>query len=341
MPTKDRVTGMFLGVAIGDALGAPVEMYSCEQIAEKYGRISGYLNNSDHKWFSKALPGSTTDDWQLTKAIIMSFIEKSQFDLNDIIRQHVKTLRYNGAAAWGGSTFEAVCRLAGGADIKESGSFPTKEKQRGAGNGVVMKLSPISAFCCTLDRDGPQWFGSLVRLGWMTRMTHPTNIAIECSGIHMAVLANLLTNRKGIVNLTKALRDGLGASCYCLDSTGFDQKKHSEFITMAGCVEKIYRARDKPLLRDISERFKGSCYVKESLALSYAIFAANPRNIEALYDAVNAGGDTDSNASIVGSMLGAVHGTKIFPKDLVDGLQVKDEVFELSEKFCKATGVTR
>ena len=39
---RDKIYGMFLGVAIGDALGMPVETMSYEQIRSDFGKIDGY-----------------------------------------------------------------------------------------------------------------------------------------------------------------------------------------------------------------------------------------------------------------------------------------------------------
>lgn len=59
----------------------------------------------------------------------------------------------------------------------------------------------------------------------------------------------------------------------------------------------------------------------------------NPNSIESLYDCVSAGGDTDTNGSMLASLLGALHGQSIFPKHLVDGLKNKDEILDLADQF--------
>jgi ADP-ribosylglycohydrolase len=100
---------------------------------------------------------------------------------------------------------------------------------------------------------------------------------------------------------------------------------------------------DQPLTSDqIALNYGGgSCYVYNSLPFSYAFFLRNPNSIETLYDVVSAGGDTDSNGSIVGSLLGALHGTSIFPKYLTDALDptqkalLEDVTNRFIEKFCK------
>ena len=67
----------------------------------------------------------------------------------------------------------------------------------------------------------------------------------------------------------------------------------------------------------------------------------NPQGIDSLYDCVSAGGDTDSNGSMLASLLGALHGTTIFPKHLVDGLLSREAVFDVANRFCDLLNLER
>ena len=89
-----------------------------------------------------------------------------------------------------------------------------------------------------------------------------------------------------------------------------------------------------------AEKFgKLSCYCYDSVPGSHAFFLQNPRSIHSLYNVVNAGGDTDSTGSMVGSLLGAYNGVSIFPQKLIDGLDKKDEIIALAEKLCDKIGI--
>jgi ADP-ribosylglycohydrolase len=67
-------------------------------------------------------------------------------------------------------------------------------------------------------------------------------------------------------------------------------------------------------------------------------FCRNPRSAESLFDVVSSGGDTDTNGSMIGAMLGALHGTAIFPPHLVDGLLDREAVIEIANKFFDTFG---
>jgi ADP-ribosylglycohydrolase len=49
---RDQVIGMFLGGASGDAIGVPGETLTTAQIAERFGRITDYVQPKGHKWYN-------------------------------------------------------------------------------------------------------------------------------------------------------------------------------------------------------------------------------------------------------------------------------------------------
>src|SRR5271170_4747499 len=68
----DRVRGCMLGMAVGDALGGPLEGLSAQQIRTHYGRVRNYVDGvqawkrKPHRW---RLPGLYTDDTQQALAL--------------------------------------------------------------------------------------------------------------------------------------------------------------------------------------------------------------------------------------------------------------------------------
>ena len=85
----------------------------------------------------------------------------------------------------------------------------------------------------------------------------------------------------------------------------------------------------------IEEFGGGSCYCYNSVPFTYGFFLQNPHSVESLYDVINAGGDTDSNGSMLGALLGALHGTSIFPQHLIDGLVEREKVLEVAQRFAE------
>ena len=322
---QDKVRGNFLGVAIGDALGKPVEMCKPQAIIEKYGRIEDYQDCSSHKYFDNDHKGTTTDDWQLTKAIARAFIKTGKFDLDEIAVEHGKEFAIS-VRGWGGSTREAVARIVEGTHWKEAGK--TEKENRGTGNGVCMKASPAGLYMALTNPkcDNPPWDEHVQNIADMAIMTHQTSIAVT----------------SGLAHAFATLK------CFSVTPETFDKKSFVNIIVGAAQMGRQYcpgtlkddmQTRFEKLRRDyapmgiLDDFGGGTCYVFDSLPFTYAWFLRNPNSINSLYDCVSAGGDADTNGSMLAGLLGALHGTSIFPPHLIDGLKDKDEVLEIADQF--------
>ncbi|MCB0335921.1 MAG: ADP-ribosylglycohydrolase family protein, partial [Bdellovibrionales bacterium] len=55
--------------------------------------------------------------------------------------------------------------------------------------------------------------------------------------------------------------------------------------------------------------------------------------IEAMYDVINSGGDTDSTAAMVGALLGALNGGDILPEGLIANTQEIEALLKQEEAF--------
>lgn len=69
--TRDRIRGALYGVAIGDALGAPLERMSAAEIKEKHGKVTDMIGGG---WLD-VWPGETTDDTALMIAVAKGIVE--------------------------------------------------------------------------------------------------------------------------------------------------------------------------------------------------------------------------------------------------------------------------
>lgn len=322
---RDKVRGNFLGVAIGDSLGRPVEMCKPHFIAEKYGRVTEYLDCSSHKYFDNDHKGTTTDDTQLTLAVARAMIAAGEFDLDEIAAEHAKEFVIS-VRGWGGSTRDSIAKIVQGVHWKEASL--TDKVGRGTGNGICMKASPAGLYMALTNPDclNPLWDKHVANIADLAIMTHRTSLAIT-SG-----LAHAFATFK----------------CFTMRSEDFDRKSFHKMLLGVATLGRNFLPAT--IVDDIHDRFQmldedftqeeiirhfggGSCYVYDSLPFTYAFFLKNPQSIESLFDCVSSGGDTDSNGSMLAGLLGALHGTKIFPEHLVEGLKEKKEVLEIADEF--------
>lgn len=337
LPNRDKIRGMFLGIAIGDALGMPVETYSAEKIKGQFGFIDRYVKPADdHKWFAGREAGTWTDDTQLSLVVAESLIAKGKIDMDDMAARHVAALNETDLG-WGASTREAVQRLAAGVHWSESGK--TDKSNRGKSNGVAMKVAPVGAWIVAQKIYWKNFEGNVIGL---TRMTHQHKLATQSTFAQIGAIIYCL-DRNANNNLQA---HGVKFSGF-LDSVAL----FSDFDFSLFCKEKpkdddlAYLITDGHFPVEIPEIINifsgGTSYVYSSLPFSYAFFLRHPTSIQSLYEVVSAGGDTDTNGSIVGSLLGALNGASIFPPHLIDGLWQKDRILDTAERFCDQFGIAK
>jgi ADP-ribosyl-[dinitrogen reductase] hydrolase len=140
----DKGIGMFMGLAIGDALGAPLEF---QEAREPDDFLTKYTTGGAHN----VSLGEWTDDTSMALAMAKSLFEKKSFDANDIMSKFCKW--YKG----GEFSPRGKCFDIGGTTAIALGSYLHEivkdeyllQPYRGrtandtSGNGALMRLAPV------------------------------------------------------------------------------------------------------------------------------------------------------------------------------------------------------
>ena len=165
-------------------------------------------------------------------------------------------------------------------------------------------------------------------------MTHQTSVAVSSCLAHVLAIYECLNNdyvkfdtRVFIKKIVRASEIGRSYFPNTLKDDLTDRLK--TLIPLYENPKLLYN--DKHI---INEYGRGTCYVFNSLPFSYAFFIRSPFQHHAMVDVVYAGGDTDTNGSIVGTLVGALRGEDAFPSYLRDNLDKKEEILNLAENFC-------
>lgn len=320
MITRDKIRGMFLGVAIGDAFGMPFE-------SKKYENIKDLKRTNAYRSSTRGKKGSFTDDTQLTLATALAILEAGEINMDKIAEYHVRAYKES-TSGWGGTTRDAVKKISEGVHWTKSGEFIGQEN-RGFGNGVAMKVAPLAAyFALTNEVDNIEKI-----LVDFAAMTHQTSVAVSSCFAHVEALGYCLKETVDGFRTREFLEDTVNASEY--GRRYFPDTLKDDLSNRLKSIRKIYDIPD--LLFDdaylVSEFGAGTCYVYDSLPFSYAFFLRGPFSIESMYDVAYVGGDADTNASFVASMIGAICGASIFPKALIQGLEAKDQILRIADLF--------
>jgi len=134
---KNKIKSALLGVAVGDALGVPVEFLSRDEIKQQ--PVTGMQGYGTHNQPA----GTFSDDASLTFCLAEALTK--DFDLQEIANNFVKWC-YNGYWSAHGDVFDigiatraAIERLARGEKPEYAGGFEIASN----GNGSLMRILPL------------------------------------------------------------------------------------------------------------------------------------------------------------------------------------------------------
>ena len=88
---RERFRGTLLGVAAGDALGAPAEYLTPEQVAERWGVLTEMVGGGVHD----VAPGETTDATGMMLCLAESLAERGSFQPQDVAARYLAWFQSN------------------------------------------------------------------------------------------------------------------------------------------------------------------------------------------------------------------------------------------------------
>lgn len=135
-----RVVGAMLGMAAGDALGAPVEFMTTGEISARYGSLNEMVGGG---WL-RLKPGQVTDDTEMSLCIARAVCREGKWDIKSIADSFVGWLRSKPVDV--GDT----CRR-GIRNYMLHGALETAPNRWDAGNGALMRMVPVAIFSCNDD----------------------------------------------------------------------------------------------------------------------------------------------------------------------------------------------
>ncbi len=310
----DRFRGCLLGVAVGDALGMPVEGYSAEEIESKFGRVKDMMPAPEGHFHSGLGAGQFTDDTEETLLLAESMIEASGFSAERFADKLMSwgslwTLDEKLNRGVGFTTRSSVESMLAGTSWKESGlTIPTC--------GSAMRAAPIGLlYRCDLSLAGryadlqsiPTHCGPAARAG---AIAVAVGVALCLQGFPKDTVLRTASSLAGKAD--KSFADRL-----LWIGTLLDQEPPLALAAIGNSPE-------------VSETVPAAfyCYMK-----------FEPE--EALIAAASSGGDTDSIASIAGSLFGAALGTGWIPERWLSRLEDREriervtiELSNLSSELC-------
>jgi ADP-ribosylglycohydrolase len=318
MTLKDKVYAGLVGIYAGDAFGLPMEMMPTEHVKKIFGNITG-LTILDQPYcidgfvYRPIKPrGRGSDDTFYNRYVIEKYITGGYMDemaTAEIFKENYYEII--NTPFYGPSTLAALKKIVAGKDPKTTGmpSSPLGEGQscgaatlRATPIGMANPGNPVNAASESARAALP---------------THGSRVALESAAAWSAAVAAAM-----IPNSTlESIRDA------AIQGTKIGEKFGVPGISPS--IEKrIFLAWD--IAKNIKDPYNTAleCYnvigaglpAAETVPTSLGIFFSNPDSIlTGILAAVNAGGDTDSTASMAGALAGIYSGkSDISVKDLKD-----------------------
>jgi ADP-ribosyl-[dinitrogen reductase] hydrolase len=130
---SSRALGAYLGLAVGDALGATVEFLTRGEIQHQYGVHQKMIGGG---WL-RLKPGQVTDDTQMSLCLGRSLIRKGGLDATDVCEEFADWLRSKPVDV-GNTVRRGIQRYI------VNGTTATDYHDGDAGNGAVMRTLPAA-----------------------------------------------------------------------------------------------------------------------------------------------------------------------------------------------------
>jgi len=281
----DRVVGSVLGLALGDALGAPFEFSRREDIPDP-------LVPFERRWMGLP-PGTTSDDTAMALNLVRSLAQNGALVPADLMARHLKWLNSDPQDV-GALTRRVLRRVEAGEEPEAAAEAVWEERgpEVSAGNGSVMYCAPLGAAYANRP---------ITLLGvapWLSALTHFDE---RCRTAVLAVTVTVASLVRGD-DPEAAVRKSVEV---VLDRPGGEEL---EFL-----VDAVGRERS------VDGPDQGFCLYTAAIGLQ-----AVARSVdfgEELIRVVRLGGDTDTNAAVAGALLGAAVGASGLPAGWMERLQ--------------------
>ena len=290
---EDKYKGMFIGLAIGDTLGMPLEF-------KQRGSFEPIQALQAGGPFDLPL-GYWTDDTSMALCLADSILDKKGYDSYDVMDRYANWLD-NGYRSSTGVCFDIGNQVSSAiSSYKTSPEVASNElRTESAGNGCIMRLAPVVVASIAAD-NGLEVTMQLAAISG--RETHYSVLAEEAT----ALFAGLLFNAVKANTKDRVLQFDVST------------KPSAQLLTV------IQNASHKT-----ESQLKPTGFVVDTLEVAVWAFMTTDNFKDGALKAVNLGGDSDTIGAVYGQLAGAYYGLSGIPQDWLDQLHDYNEMEQLA-----------
>lgn len=319
----DSARAALLGLAVGDALGVPVEFQP--RAARAKDPVTSMRAFGTHRQPA----GTWSDDSSLTFCLAETLARPNGRsclpDLNDLARRSINWL-YNSYWTATGETFDVGNATRAAIDRLERGVEPTKagpSSEFDNGNGALMRILPL-AFHDT-------WRAEILDLNaaWalteaVASVTHGHARSTLGCFLYLLVARGLLQGQAPLIaykqmckEATLWLREG--------DYTPAKEQKHYQWWVLSG-----------ELVNQPESNISSSGYVVHTLEAALWCLLKHDNYASTVLAAVNLGDDTDTTGAVAGGLAGLAYGKASIPTEWMSVLARRADIEDLAQRMAKA-----
>lgn len=301
---KNAIKGALYGVAVGDALGAPLEFMSADQIERRHGLVTEMIGGG---WLN-VKPGEVTDDTQMTLAVAEGIVANPENPIEEVGARFIEWIASKpkdvGATC---STSIHHAWTAGGNRPSESVWFEASKwtaklnGNRSGGNGALMRTVYPGLFY----RQELEAVEVATAIAQMTHWDNFSNRACEIYTDMIYLITEAVYKQGDAADKDRIIDDTLQGTPYELNRNA----KRTEELNPTGFVVDSMKC-----------------------AVNAAFWNAESFE-EAIVSAANMGGDADTIAAITGGLAGAYFGYDAIPERWIRELapEIRERLDRLAE----------
>lgn len=284
----DRALGAVLGALVGDALGGVLEFLDHKPTARE---VEWALGMPGGGIFDLA-PGQFTDDGEMTMALLNALLVQKTFR-HDIVAEAYVQWAMSKPFDIGTATQNALLEARSSDSVSESVYTAAAEYNAfSQANGCLMRISPLAASGSTYDYISPHVWKPFV---WDAKLTHPHKNCVDAATIYGTMITKLIISGDLAFEASNKPKEWL-------EQVPF----HRSSCEVNEWLEDVARG-ELPYAREKIG------WIKIGFSLAFHHLFNGSSFTAAMRQTLLLGGDTDTNACIVGAMVGARCGASAIP----------------------------
>lgn len=313
---RNKVAGAFYGMALGDAMGMPSELWGRAKVKSYFGKIEGFLDGpKENAVACNYNKGQFTDDTGQA-IVLLDSLESTNFKPSsvDIAKRLLKWAEDEKAFEnniLGPTSKVALASFRDGIDAK-------KVTNKALSNGSAMRIAPIGCLFKSGDKE------SLAKFVYkVSEVTHTSDVSIAGAAMIAVAVSSAIENDDFEVVLKdvfemEPISRVLGVETF--------SPSLSERIKLGINIANEYKNNDDMFLEKLYYIVGAGVNISESVpsAISVAYYAQDPNKASLL--CANLAGDTDTIGAMSTAICGAFKGFDFIKEEYIKVLETQNNL---------------